>query len=1491
VSVTNKHTFRKAYLLTSVCVLFCLSHQATPHSAIAAPAGDWPQWRYDAGRGASTPGELPEDLHLTWVRQLPQPQPAWPASQPWLRFDLSYSPVAAGTMLFVPSMVADTVTAYDTETGDEQWRFYSDGPVRFAPIAHQGKVYFGSDDGYLYCVNAADGSLLWRFRGGPSDRRLLGNRRLISTWPIRGGPVLFDGTIYFTAGVWPFMGIFVHAIEAETGNVVWTNSGAGAEYTTQPHNSPAFAALVPRGHLAATAAGLIVPGGRTQPGCYDLKTGQFRYFSFGPKGGGTYHVTARHQWFFTPDAVTRIEDGKSIDGRPPAIHDQEALYGMSKGGIVAWQPQVEEKVTKKKNSKGDTIETKQTTLKELWRLPLDDAPPHIEASQLFLKAGSRFFVGQEGSASAIEADPKGKAARIVWKGTFEGEPWTMLAADEKLFVVTTGGRIYCFGAKQGKPSKLTTTPYAAPATARHNDSTAKLARMMIGSTSMTGGYCVVFGLNVPSVEMQIAEALVELPQCHVIVIDPDADKIDAFRRRMDAASLYGPQVAAHVGDPLSFSLPPYMAGLILCNDWPSDPQRGVSRIKAVFRALRPYGGTAWLPIEADRLQRLADEAGLQGARVSARGKGWASLIREGALPGAADWTHNYADAGNSVVSKDELVKVPLGLLWFGNGPPNDEVLPRHGHGPSPQVAAGRLFIEGADMLRAVDIYTGRLLWKKSLPGLGRFYDSTSHQPGAGEIGSNYVSLEDSVYVVYGSAILHLDAATGRLRNEFRLSATADNPQPNWGYIAAWNNQLIATSTPIEVEKAATAKPLDVADDTTGDAGDMVEVIRPSQPWQYLAGRDPNNDWTTLDYDDANWQTGETGFGYGDDDDRTKLDMKGNYTRLYIRKQFDGDALQNATEMALVINYDDAFIAYLNGREVIRKGIGRGCGPKAASIKQHEAEGYETFAIKNFDELLRPGKNVIAIEGHNIKKTSTDFSLDPYLVVNSRETAHTSAVQLEAGLPTIDAFTPVQYASASLRLVVLDRHTGQELWHRDAEYGFRHNNIAVGADKVFCIDAISKVKLETLKRRGVALKNYRPKLLALDVCTGKEIWSDDRDIYGTFLGYSADYDLLLQANGAARDRAFDEATVGMTAYRGRDGTVVWKDLSLRFSGPPMLHRDTIITQGVTFPDSDKKSGTYPHPITGETCPLPKGASAGRGPALSLLTGETRTRSHPLSGEPMDWTFTRNYGCNTAVASEHLLTFRSAAAGFYDLLNNGGTGNLGGFKSGCTSNLIVAGGLLNAPEYTRTCTCRYQNQTSLAMIYDPAVEVWTFNDFDWGGKPVRRVGINFGAPGDRMSDDGTLWLDYPSHGGPSPDLPLKLDGEHPAYFRYHSSRIHFDPHTKELNWVAASGVRGVSQVMLTLADDHEKPRKYTVRLHFAEVKSLEPGRRVFDVALQGKTLLTNFDIVKQAGEINRAAVVQFAGIEVADRLEVSLKSRGKQGVPPSVLCGLEVVAEGW
>src|SRR5439155_1910 len=190
------------------------------------------------------------------------------------------------------------------------------------------------------------------------------------------------------------------------------------------------------------------------------------------------------------------------------------------------------------------------------------------------------------------------------------------------------------------------------------------------------------------------------------------------------------------------------------------------------------------------------------------------------------------------------------------------------------------------------------------------------------------------------------------------------------------------------------------------------------------------------------------------------------------------------------------------------------------------------------------------------------------------------------------------------------------------------------------------------------------------------------------------------------------------------------------------------------------------------------------ACDLLTGEPKTRPHPLTGEPVPWEWARNYGCNTPAASEHLLTFRSGAAGYFDLCNDGGTGNFGGFRSSCTNNLIVAGGVLTAPEYTRTCSCSYQNQTSIGMVHMPEAEMWTsFGALELKGV-VRRVGVNLGAPGDRRAEDGTLWLEHPSVGGKSPALDVKVAGDKLVWFRQHAAAAE-----GPMNWMASTGGNGL------------------------------------------------------------------------------------------------------
>ena len=160
------------------------------------------------------------------------------------------------------------------------------------------------------------------------------------------------------------------------------------------------------------------------------------------------------------------------------------------------------------------------------------------------------------------------------------------------------------------------------------------------------------------------------------------------------------------------------------------------------------------------------------------------------------------------------------------------------------------------------------------------------------------------------------------------------------------------------------------------------AIPKNAQWKYLAGDYPRGrDWTKADFEAKGWKTGVAGFGYGTEGVMTELkNMEGKYSTIYLRRGFTIPQADKITELGLVIDYDDAFIAYLNGQEVARMGVDRSSGRNVQGVKFRQEVGYAYVALKDVHKFLRDGVNVLAIEGHNFKKEKTDFVLDPYLIV-------------------------------------------------------------------------------------------------------------------------------------------------------------------------------------------------------------------------------------------------------------------------------------------------------------------------------------------------------------------------------------------------------------------------------------------------------------------------------------------------------------------------------
>lgn len=226
---------------------------------------DWPTYNRDNQRTGVSPYRLPAPMSLVWEHRLRHPpQPAWPAPakqdfwhrkhnlSPRVVYDRANHVVAVGNQVFVGSSADDAVRCLNAQTGQELWKFYAEGPVRLAPTVADKRLLFGSDDGYVYCLNTFDGKLHWKVRIGPSNRRIPGNRRIISAWPVRSGVLVEENTAYFCAGLFPKQGVYQAAVDVKTGKIL---AQGKIEKSAQ-------------GYLERRSGRLFVPTGRDPAGAF-----------------------------------------------------------------------------------------------------------------------------------------------------------------------------------------------------------------------------------------------------------------------------------------------------------------------------------------------------------------------------------------------------------------------------------------------------------------------------------------------------------------------------------------------------------------------------------------------------------------------------------------------------------------------------------------------------------------------------------------------------------------------------------------------------------------------------------------------------------------------------------------------------------------------------------------------------------------------------------------------------------------------------------------------------------------------------------------------------------------------------------------------------------------------------------------------------------------------------------------------------------------------
>jgi len=168
---------------------------------------DWPTYRFDAQRSGSSPVMVPAALRRKWQMKAGRKITA---------------PTVAEGKVFAASVDEHGICAIDADSGREMWHFTAGARVDSPPTLYNGRVIFGSRDGYVYSLRASDGELDWRLRIARDRRRISVCGQLESASPVLGSVLVRDGVVYSTAGRSSYLdgGIDLCRLEPETGRVL-----------------------------------------------------------------------------------------------------------------------------------------------------------------------------------------------------------------------------------------------------------------------------------------------------------------------------------------------------------------------------------------------------------------------------------------------------------------------------------------------------------------------------------------------------------------------------------------------------------------------------------------------------------------------------------------------------------------------------------------------------------------------------------------------------------------------------------------------------------------------------------------------------------------------------------------------------------------------------------------------------------------------------------------------------------------------------------------------------------------------------------------------------------------------------------------------------------------------------------------------------------------------------------------------------------------------
>ncbi len=436
--------------------------------SVPAMAVDWPTRQYDARRAGVTTEQIVASPGSLWTYTDPQgTHPAWtqdPAQQdlynswvnlgPRQNFDNCMNVAVVGDYVYFGSSGSSTVKCLAAATGNVVWTFFTEGPVRFAPHVVGGNVYFGSDDGYVYCVNASTGSEVWKFRPGDDGTKVWGNQNLISLWPIRTGVVVADGFVYYTAGIWPSEGMYFGRVNASTG------VGDYKVTSSRPH----------QGYLLQAGSYLYAPSGRTYPSSYATKNGKVKgdYDAHSTADGGSWGMITPDDsgYWFGPAYYT-----------DPGNWHFKMDAGNPGSNYTLWAYSITYMADDGTNTYYVTQPGDDKVVKALSSTLASDWSKSYSYPYSIIVAGTDVFAGGDGQIASLNTSNGTR----TWTANVTGKAYGLAAANGRLFASTDAGKIYCFGEGGSSDTDPPTPDPATWASAPSADSS-----VAISMTATTG---------------------------------------------------------------------------------------------------------------------------------------------------------------------------------------------------------------------------------------------------------------------------------------------------------------------------------------------------------------------------------------------------------------------------------------------------------------------------------------------------------------------------------------------------------------------------------------------------------------------------------------------------------------------------------------------------------------------------------------------------------------------------------------------------------------------------------------------------------------------------------------------------------------------------------------------------------------------------------------------------------------------------------------------